>query len=65
MATSGSAGILGLGDRTGRIREGYEADVVFLREDPSADIVGASAVQAVLTDDGALHVSADLRRTPE
>jgi imidazolonepropionase-like amidohydrolase len=59
MATSGSADILGLGDRTGRISEGKEADVAFLTADPSIDIANANTVEAVLTD-GAYHRSADL-----
>ena len=33
-ATSGAAELLGIGDRTGRIAEGYEADLIVLEQDP-------------------------------
>lgn len=48
MATSTTADILGIGNRTGRISPGYDADVVFLDGDPVADIAQAGHVHAVL-----------------
>lgn len=33
-ATSGAAELLGLGNATGRLRVGYEADVILLEHDP-------------------------------
>lgn len=64
MATSDGADILGLGDRTGRIATGMEADIVFLRADPTADVANASQVEGVLSN-GDYQVSADLRRQPQ
>ena len=60
MATSKTADILEIGDRTGRVREGYEADVAFLEADPSLDIASAERVRAVLTN-GDLLIAATLK----
>ena len=61
MATSDAARVLGLGDRTGRLRPGYEADAVFLDADPRRDILAVRRVAAVL-DDGELLDPETLRR---
>jgi len=50
LATSGGAEGLGLGDVTGRIAAGYEADLVFLRANPLADLAATSAVELVVTN---------------
>lgn len=55
MATSDTADILGIGNRTGRIEPGYEADIVFLAGDPLADINNAGRVYGVLNN-GQLHL---------
>lgn len=60
MATSKTADILGIGDRTGRIAVGYEADVAFLDADPSLDPGDAYRVRAVLTN-GDFHQADDLK----
>jgi imidazolonepropionase-like amidohydrolase len=59
MATSGATRILGIGNRTGRIEPGLEADVVFLTADPVADIANAAKVYGVLNN-GQLHPFANL-----
>jgi imidazolonepropionase-like amidohydrolase len=46
-ATSVAARACGLGDRKGRLRAGYDADLVVVDGDPHADIRALSAVQAV------------------
>jgi imidazolonepropionase-like amidohydrolase len=50
MATVDAARILGLGDRTGQIEAGFEADVVFLSGNPSTDISHLSAITTVLNN---------------
>jgi len=59
MATSGATDLLGMGNRTGRIEPGLEADVVFLTADPVADVTNAAKVYGVLNN-GRLHLFADL-----
>ncbi len=59
LATSGNAQGMGLGDVTGRLAAGYEADIVFLNSDPSLDLGRARDVAFVVTD-GAVHSFADL-----
>jgi imidazolonepropionase-like amidohydrolase len=54
-ATSLAAGACGLGHRKGRLRRGYDADLVVVRGDPLADIGALTAVQAVYL--GGQHVS--------
>ena len=46
-ATSLAAGACGLGSRKGRLRRGYDADLVVVHADPLADIGALTAVQAV------------------
>lgn len=50
MATSRAADILGIGDRTGRIQIGHEADIVFLDADPLDDVGNARKVHGVLNN---------------
>jgi len=59
MVTSGTADILGIGDRIGRIKAGYEADLVILDADPLADIRAADQVHGVLNN-GQLLLSENL-----
>jgi imidazolonepropionase-like amidohydrolase len=49
MATSGNAELMGLAN-TGRIAEGKEADLVFLRADPVADVGNVQQVEMVVSD---------------
>lgn len=51
LATSDGAAALGVDDRTGRLAEGMEADVVFLADDPRQDI-GRVASAVLVLDDG-------------
>jgi imidazolonepropionase-like amidohydrolase len=50
MATSGNAMLMGLGGETGRIAEGYEADLVFLSADPSTDVRNVREVVLVVNN---------------
>jgi imidazolonepropionase-like amidohydrolase len=50
MATSGNADLMGLGEETGRFAEGYEADLVFLSADPSADVRNVGEVALVVNN---------------
>jgi imidazolonepropionase-like amidohydrolase len=59
MATSGATQLLGIGNRTGRIEPGLEADVVLLTADPVADIANTAKVHGVLNN-GRLHLFARL-----
>jgi hypothetical protein len=59
MATSGAADLLGIGNRTGRIEPGFEADLVFLNADPSVDISNATQVYGVLNN-GQFHLTQSL-----
>ncbi len=61
MATSQAADMIGLGDRIGRIRKGFEADLVILDSDPLVDLAAAEQVHAVI-DDGRLLLPDELRR---
>ncbi len=47
-ATVNAAKALGAGDRLGRVRPGYEADLIVLKANPLADISNAQAIAAVL-----------------
>jgi imidazolonepropionase-like amidohydrolase len=49
MATAGNAELMGLTD-TGRIEEGLEADLVFLRADPSMDVRNVEQVALVVNN---------------
>jgi imidazolonepropionase-like amidohydrolase len=61
MATSDAARLIGVGDRTGALRKGLEADILFLGADPRADLDRVADVRAVL-DNGRLRDPAQLRR---
>ncbi len=49
MATSGNADIMGL-KNTGRLAPGKEADIVFLRADPTTDVRNVRQVDSVVSD---------------
>ena len=50
MATHSAAEILGISDRTGRIKPGLEADIVFLRANPLDDMSNIAEVELTLTN---------------
>ena len=50
MATSDAARVLGFGDRLGRLRPGYEADLLFVGADPRADLAHVADVRAVVNN---------------
>jgi imidazolonepropionase-like amidohydrolase len=50
-----------MGQRIGRIKPGFEADLVILDADPLADIANAARVHGVLNN-GRLLMSAELRK---
>ena len=50
MATSDAARILGLGQRVGRLRRGYEADILFIGADPRADLNRVADVRAIVNN---------------
>lgn len=50
MATSGNAASMGVVHRTGRIAPGLDADLVFLRADPSRDVAHVREVEMVMTN---------------
>lgn len=60
MATSEAARALGMEHRTGRLRPGMEADIVFLAADPSTDLAATGNPVGVLAD-GRFHDPAVLR----
>ena len=49
-ATSGAADLLGIGARTGRVAEGYEADLIVLEANPLEDAGVLQDVLIVITD---------------
>ena len=53
MATSDAARVLGLGKRTGMLRPGLEADILFIGTDPRPDLNRVADVRAVVNN-GAL-----------
>lgn len=59
LATSGAAERLGVGERTGRLAAGMEADIVFLRGNPAEDVRRVREVVAVVSD-GRMHRFEDL-----
>ena len=61
LATSKTAELLAMGDRIGRIEQGFEADLVVLDADPLADIGNTAQVHGVLNN-GRLFLAADLRK---
>jgi imidazolonepropionase-like amidohydrolase len=58
-ATSGAAELLGIGTRTGRVAEGYEADLIVLEANPLEDAGVLQDVLIVITDGRVV-----LNRTP-
>ncbi len=58
-ATSGAADLLGIGARTGRVAEGYEADLIVLEANPLEDAGVLQDVLIVITDGRVV-----LNRTP-
>ncbi|MGH6952004.1 MAG: amidohydrolase family protein, partial [Vitreimonas sp.] len=60
MATSDAAQAMGLSDRIGRIAQGFEADIVFMAADPTADLANLDRTHTVLLD-GVLYDAAALR----
>jgi len=61
MATVNAARLLKVDDRTGRLRPGMEADILFLAADPSIDIHALTSVVGVV-ENGRSHLPADLMR---
>jgi imidazolonepropionase-like amidohydrolase len=59
MATINGARLLKLDDRTGRLKPGKEADIVFLEADPSRDIRAVGKVAGVVAN-GQFHDPAQL-----
>lgn len=59
MATSRGADLAGFGERTGHLRPGFEADLVFLSSNPLDDVMNAATVDAVVSD-GAFHRARDI-----
>lgn len=60
MATSDAARILGLGERTGALRPGLEADIMFIAADPRPDLARVADVRGVVNN-GVLHSPERLR----
>lgn len=50
MATSDAARILGLGERTGALRPGLEADILFIPDDPRPDLNRVADVRRVVNN---------------
>ena len=59
MATSQAADIMGMGDRVGRIKQGYEADLAIVNADPLADVRAVAQVYGV-PNNGRLLLSKNL-----
>lgn len=59
MATSDAARLIGVGRRTGALRRGMEADIVFIGADPIPDLSRVADVRAILNN-GVLHRPTDL-----
>ena len=49
-ATTSTAELLGLGDRTGRIEPGYEADLILVPANPLTDIMALQDVLLVISN---------------
>jgi imidazolonepropionase-like amidohydrolase len=64
LSTSEGAQRLDLGHRTGRFEVGLDADLVFLRSNPLADITHVKEVDTVVTN-GTPHTFAELTATVE
>jgi imidazolonepropionase-like amidohydrolase len=63
MATSSTADIMGMGDRVGRVKQGYEADLAILDADPLADARAVDRVHAVISN-GKFLVPSELSEMP-
>jgi imidazolonepropionase-like amidohydrolase len=63
MATSDAARLLGVGDRTGALRKGLEADILFIGADPRPNLDRVADVRAVVNN-GRLLDPAQLRAAP-
>lgn len=67
-ATTRAADLLGVGERTGRLAPGFEADLLVLDRDPLADIGAYQDVLFVMTDGRValdrLHFGVDARPVP-
>ena len=61
MATTNAARLLKLDGRTGRLKPGMEADILFLDADPSVDIFAVSQVAGVV-ENGRFHRPDDLKQ---
>jgi len=61
MATANAARLLKVDDRTGRLRTGMQADILFLSADPSVDIHALTDVVGVV-ENGRFHLPADLEQ---
>jgi len=61
LATAGGARVMRLQDQTGQLREGYEADIVFLAGNPLIELAAAGNTAFVMTD-GVLYAAEPLRR---
>ncbi|MGQ0659311.1 amidohydrolase family protein [Sphingosinicella sp.] len=59
MATSDAARLIGVGRRTGALRRGLEADILFIAADPLPDLNRVAEMRAVVNN-GVLHRPADL-----
>ena len=57
LATGAAADAVGLGDRTGRLRPGYDADLLVVGGDPLADLRALRDVRLVVAR-GRVHVPA-------
>lgn len=64
MATSGTADIMGIGQRVGRIEQGYEADLVILDADPLVDVRAVDRVFAVIAN-GRMLTRSELSTDPQ
>jgi imidazolonepropionase-like amidohydrolase len=64
MATSGAADIMKMGDRIGRIKEGYEADLAIFEADPVADVRATAQVYGVINN-GRLFRADELASTAQ
>jgi len=62
MATSDAARLLGMGNRVGHLRPGYEADIAFIAADPRPDLNRVADVVAVVNN-GALLSPQELRNS--
>lgn len=59
MATSDAARIIGVGGRTGALRRGMEADILFIADNPLVDLNRVAGVRAVVNN-GVLHRPSEL-----